>query len=618
MGETWGLLIDWIGNHYTETIIDRAMDFCAANDVSLAVMTIGHLSYTLQSDAFDQFLFPVTSSRHIQRYLVASSQISSHGGRAVLEHHLERLAPKPVVCLGDSSGRWPTAHSHIRTAFEQLLDHLYFVHGYRRLAWLGGAPDNLESQERKELFLNYLADHVLARDESVILDGNFTYSSGKQAAEILAALRDRWEVVVAANDTMAVAVRDALGPEVPITGFDNSPMALEHGFTTVDPELGRLTEQALRMLSDGADAAGAPVQGRLVVRHSCGCAPDVSERRQPPGFDQSTERIGVMAQSILRCGGMEDLERYLDDQLPREGFHFWELISVDGPDREIAAEYLTGPSPLIVLALAIDADLYGFLLLDLSSRDYLFAEWLRVHITLLLQSWHKQNAGIQVRKTLSLEIERLQRRRTDIESVVNSLPIWIIETDRQFRIRYLNKAGAELLGISIADIRGRPFLDFVAPRHHEAASADLARSRDGKQRSRRQFFLRDKAGRELPVVCEIEALPDVRSVNLSTLFGSLSFEGGVRLTGLDVRDPGSPGLNNSFFEDFGFSVRQRAVLEALAEGLAVAEIAGRLQVAAATVRVQIHLIYAKTGVRDRQSLTRLMEDYRNQALFGPQ
>jgi DNA-binding NarL/FixJ family response regulator len=54
----------------------------------------------------------------------------------------------------------------------------------------------------------------------------------------------------------------------------------------------------------------------------------------------------------------------------------------------------------------------------------------------------------------------------------------------------------------------------------------------------------------------------------------------------------------------GLTVREAEVLSLVAEGLSNGEIAGRLQIGAATVKTHINNLFAKTGVRDRAQAVR--------------
>lgn len=619
MPETWCLLIDWIGNDYTHTIIDTAIDFCHSREISLVVVAIGHLSFSLDTEEFDQYVLPLTANPQISRILISSAQISSHGGLPILERHIRKIPAKPIVCMGGRLGNFPVVKTRFQNAFAQLLEHLRAVHGYRRFAWVGGPADNPESREREQAFRDFLASHDLPMNPRLILEGNFTYASGKAAGAALISLRGEWDVVVSANDTMAVALRETLGPTAPLTGFDDSPAAHEHGFTSVNPNLPALVEKALEVLALASPDPTEPLAyvidaAGLVIRSSCGCPVSAGAGTGRPAQDQSTERIGGMARNILICQDMEDLDRYLNTYLPTEGINYWKLLPTwKSPEPLPLLPQNTAdsaPSIAIVHALCFNTELFGYLLLDLKNRDFMLSEWMRVHVSLLLQSWLRKSEGIQARKMLSLEIEKLERRKADIESVVNSLPVWIMEMDRRFYLRYINRAGSALIGLSPQEARNRPFLDFICPTDREALEQDLFRCRDHHARTSCQFSLIDAKGNKVPVACEAEPLKEERNVNLSTLFGSLSFEGGLRLTGLKTRPlVESRPLDDTFFRDFSFSKRQKEVLELLAKGMDVSETAQKMNLSDVTIRVQIHNIYVKTGVATRRELLELLNDY---------
>lgn len=201
-------------------------------------------------------------------------------GADVLEDNLP--AGLPVVLLGS------TAPGHSAVTIDNEAGAATMVHhlarlGHRRIAHITGDVHNTDAQARLAGYYQAVADLGLDAAPSLVVDGDFTESSGHAAALALLALPERPAAVFAANDSMAIgalrAFREA-GLDVPgdiaLAGFDDIPVAeyVTPALTSVHVpihEMGaRAVQAVLDALSETASAAVTTLPTRLVVRESCG------------------------------------------------------------------------------------------------------------------------------------------------------------------------------------------------------------------------------------------------------------------------------------------------------------------------------------------------------------
>ncbi len=111
--------------------------------------------------------------------------------------------------------------------------------GFKRYAFLGGL-DTEDNRERFQAFKDVLEEnHIVFRRENYFV-GNYKEKSGYQAARLIMLSENLPEVLVCANDNMAIGVMKAFkenGIRVPedisICGFDDTEMAKVMGLTTV-------------------------------------------------------------------------------------------------------------------------------------------------------------------------------------------------------------------------------------------------------------------------------------------------------------------------------------------------------------------------------------------------
>ncbi len=188
----------------------------------------------------------------------------------------------PVVLLGAAVPGHAAVTIDNEAGAAEMTAHLAGL-GHRRIAHVAGGAGNADAQARLAGYRRAVAEAGLDADPALVVDGDFTESSGWAAAHALLELGERPTAVFAANDSMAIgalrAFREA-GLDVPadvaLAGFDDIPVAeyVTPALTSVHVpihELGaRAVETVLDAVLDGSDARFTTLPTRLVVRESCG------------------------------------------------------------------------------------------------------------------------------------------------------------------------------------------------------------------------------------------------------------------------------------------------------------------------------------------------------------
>ena len=133
-------------------------------------------------------------------------------------------------------------------AAQEMTRHLIGL-GHRRIAFIRGPLSQAASRHRLEGFQRAMAAAGLVVEPELLVDGDFTYRSGLDAAERLLAQAQAPTAIFAANDDMAaasVAVAHQRGLHVPgdlsVVGFDDTAIA-----TTVWPELTTIRQPIAEM-----------------------------------------------------------------------------------------------------------------------------------------------------------------------------------------------------------------------------------------------------------------------------------------------------------------------------------------------------------------------------------
>jgi LacI family transcriptional regulator len=182
---------------------------------------------------------------------------------------------------------------------ERAVAHLAIENQHERIGFLAGPEDSSTAQARRRAFDRAMEEHGLDDRPPVILNGDYTFESGRHAAlELAKRKRQGMETptaVVSANDLMAIGLiqglgkieSDALGLRVPeqlsVVGFDNigTSMMITPELTSIDQRVNEIAERAVRMMVRRIDLGG-------------------SQSESPPQTERVTPEL-VPRQSVSRC-----------------------------------------------------------------------------------------------------------------------------------------------------------------------------------------------------------------------------------------------------------------------------------------------------------------------------
>lgn len=137
--------------------------------------------------------------------------------------------------------------------------------GYRKFAFVGGIEKTTDTLERYQGFCDTLKKNNIHFPQKNYFCGDYREKSGYTAAKILALTEFPPEVLICANDSMAIGAIKAFQEEnirvpedIAVTGFDDNERAREMGLTTVtvpDYERGYLAALYLVEAMKGKETA---------------------------------------------------------------------------------------------------------------------------------------------------------------------------------------------------------------------------------------------------------------------------------------------------------------------------------------------------------------------------
>ncbi len=191
----------------------------------------------------------------------------------------------PVVCVGCKMEDYYYVGTDNYTAMRKLVEHYVIDHKMTRLHFLKGVAGNPDGEARYKAYVDVLTENGIPVISERISQGDFYVTGAEQAAkEIFSSKLPFPEVIICANDTMAITMCDCLkekGYRVPedvaVSGYDYSVEGQNCNpkLTTVRTRFYDLGVTSCRVLLDVINGEDVPKETLLadevVYGASCGC-----------------------------------------------------------------------------------------------------------------------------------------------------------------------------------------------------------------------------------------------------------------------------------------------------------------------------------------------------------
>lgn len=157
--------------------------------------------------------------------------------------------------------------------------------GYKKIAHISGPKENDDAKMRVKAFLDACKENGIKIAKNFLIEGDFTRESGVSLAMELLKLKDRPEVIFAANDMMALGCYDAaakkglsIPDDIAVVGFDNIFVAqyLSPPLTTVSAQIEDEGKKAAELLIEkiisrnltNTHPKRIKIATELIIRHS--------------------------------------------------------------------------------------------------------------------------------------------------------------------------------------------------------------------------------------------------------------------------------------------------------------------------------------------------------------
>lgn len=202
------------------------------------------------------------------------------------QQFIEKFSSAPIVNIGSHIDAHSNVMTDYETAFNELFEHLYHTHGYRRILLVRGPKNHASSEKRMQLYKQQLFKYGLPFDEEMVIYTNLNRTSIKATINtFLDTVTTPFDAIITINDNQALGIIDAcqarsirVPEDVAIVGSMNT---LEGAFST--PALTSIQEPLFELGSTAARELINQIEGKqplpeikiptsLMLRKSCGCS----------------------------------------------------------------------------------------------------------------------------------------------------------------------------------------------------------------------------------------------------------------------------------------------------------------------------------------------------------
>ncbi len=250
--------------------------------------TLADFYYNDINDKGEQKIFTAVSVDRFDAIVLMSESFKLDEEQFALVGRAQ-AAGVPVITVDKSFGGCINLVMDYGNCFQKIVEHMIQFHGYRRVYFMSGMPDNSFSQEREQVYLDAMQAAGVPREQCRIYFGYFWEEPCRRAMEQMFQEIEEGlelpEAIICANDSMALEVSTFLkerGYQIPgdiaVSGFDGLEMERYYRprLTTGIYNVGLLTETIFRIVEEGCPDSylqrRIPIYNEMRVGQSCGCS----------------------------------------------------------------------------------------------------------------------------------------------------------------------------------------------------------------------------------------------------------------------------------------------------------------------------------------------------------
>jgi DNA-binding LacI/PurR family transcriptional regulator/serine phosphatase RsbU (regulator of sigma subunit) len=275
-----GLLLDALYNEYASMVVAAFDGECARRGHDLLCFAGGSLHSLAGYERQRNRIFELASAHSLDGLIVLSLSSTA----SMMKDFLASYQPLPICTVGIEVEGQAYVQADNAAGMREAVLHLITMHGRRRIGFLRGPRDNVETEVRFAAYRDALAQFRIPFEPERVVVANFDDYQGQLAMAELLERGQSLDALVGANDRSALGAMRTLrerGIRVPddvaVVGFDDSEDArgATPSLATVRQPYWDMAERALDYLDEALLRQTAPrhisLASHFVKRRSCGC-----------------------------------------------------------------------------------------------------------------------------------------------------------------------------------------------------------------------------------------------------------------------------------------------------------------------------------------------------------
>ncbi len=206
-----GLQITNLIEEYPKPIFKGAADAAEELDANLIVFR-GESPNTPYGYGYQcNVIYDLIHHNYLDALILASGTLCNYIDVDEFDKYVKRFQNLPLVSISIPLKDVPSILIDNTTGIREAVRHLVLNHERKKIAFIKGPGTNQEANHRFEIFRNEMKKLDVNVYKKLIVSGNWTENSGREAViELLAGGKAEFDSLIACNDNMAIGAMNEL------------------------------------------------------------------------------------------------------------------------------------------------------------------------------------------------------------------------------------------------------------------------------------------------------------------------------------------------------------------------------------------------------------------------